>query len=76
MRPSFVCVLIGASLVSAVPAMAQQIPITNIADMAATPLVRVNISETLRSRPDEASLTVGTQAKAPTATAAVAANKA
>lgn len=76
MRPSFVCALIGASLVSAVPAMAQQIPITNIADMAATPLVRVNISETLRSRPDEASLTVGTQAKAPTATAAVAANKA
>ena len=76
MRPSFVCALIGASLVPAVPATAQQIPITNIADMAATPLVRVNISETLRSRPDEASLTVGTQAKAATATAAVAANKA
>ena len=76
MRPSFVCALIGASLVPAVSATAQQIPITNIADMAATPLVRVNISETLRSRPDEASLTVGTQAKAATATAAVAANKA
>lgn len=57
-------------------AIAQSIPVTNIGEMAATPLVRVNISETLRSRPDEASLTVGTQAKAPTAKAAVAANKA
>jgi uncharacterized protein YggE len=35
----------------------------------------VNIAETLRTPPDEASMTVGTQAKAPTATAAVAANK-
>lgn len=43
--------------------------------LAATPLVRVNISETLRTPPDEASLTVGTQSKAATATAAVAANK-
>ena len=43
--------------------------------MAATPLVRVNIAESLRTRPDEASLTVGTQAKAATAKAAVAANK-
>jgi uncharacterized protein YggE len=43
--------------------------------MATTPLVRVNISESLRTPPDEASITVGTQAKAPTATAAVAANK-
>ena len=43
--------------------------------MAANPLVRVNISETLRTPPDEASMTVGTQSKAPTATGAVAANK-
>ena len=43
--------------------------------MANTPLVRVNIAESLRTPPDEASMTVGTQAKAPTATAAVAANK-
>lgn len=76
MRSLFVGALLGASLLSAGPANAQQIPVTNIADMAATPLVRVNISETLRSRPDEASLTVGTQAKAATATAAIAANKA
>ncbi len=43
--------------------------------MASTPLVRVNISESLRTPPDQASITVGTQAKAATATAAVAANK-
>jgi len=57
------------------PATAQQVPSANIADMAANPLVRVNISETLRTPPDEASMTVGTQAKAATATGAVAANK-
>jgi hypothetical protein len=56
-------------------ALAQQAPSASIAEMAATPLVRVNISESLRSPPDEASMTVGTQAKAATATAAVAANK-
>jgi uncharacterized protein YggE len=56
-------------------ALAQQAPTASIAEMAATPLVRVNISESLRSPPDEASMTVGTQAKAATATAAVAANK-
>jgi hypothetical protein len=65
------------SVVAALPAMAsaQQLPATSIAEMAATPLVRVNIAETLRTPPDEASLTAGTQARAPTATAAVAANK-
>jgi uncharacterized protein len=56
-------------------ALAQQAPTASIAEMAATPLVRVNISESLRTPPDEASITVGTQAKASTATAAVAANK-
>lgn len=69
---------LGAILaVSLVPvaAAAQQAPTASIAEMASTPLVRVNISETLRTPPDEASLTVGTQAKASTATAAVAANK-
>ena len=60
-------------LLTAVP-VAAQTP-ASIDEMARTPLVRVNISETLRTPPDEASLTVGTQAKAPTATAAVAANK-
>lgn len=70
-----------ATAVLAVPALpgaaaAQALPVTSIAEMAETPLVRVNIAESLRTRPDEASMTVGTQAKAPTAKAAVAANKA
>jgi uncharacterized protein YggE len=56
-------------------ALAQQAPTASIAEMATTPLVRVTIAETLRTPPDEASMTVGTQAKASTATAAVAANK-
>jgi uncharacterized protein len=65
----------AALLLAAAPISAlAQIP-SSIDEMARTPLVRVNISETLRTPPDEASLTVGTQAKAPTATAAVAANK-
>jgi hypothetical protein len=54
-------------------AQAQQAPTASIAEMASTPLVRVNITEALRTPPDEASMTVGTQAKAPTATGAVAA---
>ena len=56
-------------------ALAQSLPTTSIGEMAATPLVRVNIAESLRTPPDEASLTVGTQAKAPTAKAAVALSK-
>lgn len=75
MRSLIGCALFGASFVLSAPGYGQQIPVTNLADMAATPLVRVNIAETLRTPPDEASLTVGTQGKAPTATAAVAANK-
>lgn len=56
-------------------ALAQQAPTASIAEMASTPLVRVNIGKSLRTPPDEATMTVGTQAKAATATAAVAANK-
>lgn len=67
--------LASAALVQSGIALAQQAPTASIAEMASTPLVRVNIAETLRTPPDEASLTVGTQAKASTATAAVAANK-
>jgi uncharacterized protein len=68
---------IGFSALIMQPAMAvaQQAPTASISEMANTPLVRVNIAESLRTPPDEASMTVGTQAKAPTATAAVAANK-
>jgi uncharacterized protein YggE len=56
-------------------ALAQTFPQSSIAEMAETPLVRVNIAETLRTPPDEASLTVGTQAKGATAKAAVALSK-
>jgi len=59
----------------AVPAAAQLMLGASVSEMAATPLVRVNIAENLRTSPDEASLTAGTQAKAASATAAVAANK-
>jgi uncharacterized protein YggE len=75
MRKSFFILLFSLTAGLPVAAWAQQVPATSIAEMAATPLVRVNISETLRTPPDEASMTVGTQAKASTATAAVAANK-
>jgi uncharacterized protein YggE len=67
--------LSSIAAITPVATVAQQLPATSIAEMAATPLVRVNIAETLRTPPDEASMTVGTQAKAPTATGAVAANK-
>jgi uncharacterized protein YggE len=66
---------LAASLVQPGIALAQTAPSASIAEMASTPLVRVNIGESLRTPPDEASITVGTQAKAATATEAVAANK-
>jgi uncharacterized protein YggE len=65
----------SAALMQPGLALAQQAPTASIAEMASTPLVRVNIAEALRTPPDEASMTVGTEAKAPNATAAVAANK-
>jgi uncharacterized protein YggE len=65
----------SARLMQPAMAAAQLAPAAGIAEMANTPLIRVNIAESLRTPPDEASMTVGTQAKAPTATAAVAANK-
>jgi uncharacterized protein YggE len=75
MRMTALVPLVLALPLASGAATAQSIPLSSIAEMAATPLVRVNISETLRSRPDEASLTVGTQAKAATAKGAVAASK-
>ena len=68
-------VALSAALMQGGIAFAQQAPMASIAEMASTPLVRVNIVESLRTPPDEASMTVGTQAKAATATQAVAANK-
>jgi uncharacterized protein YggE len=68
--------LASAMIVPSASALAQQAPTASISEMASSPLVRVNISESLRTPPDEASMTVGTQAKASTATEAVALNKA
>jgi len=76
MRPFKLPLLCIALAATGTTAQAQQLPAATIGEMAETPLVRVNIAEALRTPPDEASLTVGTQAKAATATAAVAANKA
>lgn len=73
--PMKMAVLLVAASIPGIAA-AQQAPTASIAEMAATPLVRINIAESLRSPPDEATISVSTQAKAPTATAAVAANKA
>ena len=66
---------LSAAILHPAMALAQQAPTATISEMASTPLVRVNIAESLRTPPDEASMTIGTQAKASTATAAVAANK-
>lgn len=63
-----------ALLCVAVPVSAQQIS-ASPDQLAASPLVTVQISEQLRSPPDEATLTAGTESRAPTASAALAANK-
>jgi uncharacterized protein YggE len=61
-------------LIIAAPASAQQIS-ASLDQLAASPLVTVQISEQLRSPPDEATLTAGTESRASTASAALAANK-
>ena len=75
-RMSFLALASSILVVNPGAALAQQAPTASISEMANTPLVRVNIAESLRTPPDEASMTVGTQAKASTATEAVALNKA
>src|SRR3982750_1677352 len=74
-QKSLVIVALSTASLQPATALAQQAPTASISEMASTPLVRVNIAESLRTPPDEASMTVGTQAKASTATEAVAANK-
>lgn len=74
-RKSFAILFLSAAILHPAIALAQQAPTASISEMASTPLVRVNIAESLRTPPDEATMTVGTQAKAATATQAVAANK-
>ncbi len=56
------------------PAAAQQ-PLASLDQLAATPLVTVQISEQLRAPPDEATLTVSSEGKAATAKAALAESK-
>ena len=64
-----------ATAIVAAPAAAQIAPQSTIAELATTPLIKLQIAETLRTPPDEATITVGTQVRAPTATAAAAGNK-
>lgn len=75
LRKSLKVIALAAAVSAAAAAQAQTMPTASIAEMANTPLVHVNIAESLRTPPNEATITVATQAKAPTATAAVAANK-
>lgn len=67
------CVALALVLVG-VPAAAQQVT-ASPDQLAAAPLVTVQISEQLRSPPDEATITAGTESPAPTASAALANNK-
>ena len=76
LRKSLLVASLSAAVMVPGMALGQSAPTASIAEMATTPLVRVNIAESLRTPPDEASMTVGTQAKASTATEAVALNKA
>lgn len=70
----FRCVAFALLAAASVPASAQALPPT-LDQLAATPTVTVNISEQLRSPPDEATLSAGTESHAPTASAALAENK-
>lgn len=62
-----------AALALAAPVAAQQG--ASLDELARTPVVTVQIGETLRSPPDEATISVGTTERAPTASAALAQNK-
>jgi uncharacterized protein YggE len=67
-------VLIAAFLASmSVPGLTQNF--ASIEEMARTPVVTLRISESLRSPPDQASLSISTESKAPTAAAALETNK-
>jgi uncharacterized protein YggE len=69
------CVALVFLLAAAAPISAQQLP-ASLDQLAATPLVTVHISEQLKSPPDEATLSAGTEARAPTASAALTESKA
>lgn len=67
-------VAFGFLAFASVSASAQQIS-ASLDQLAATPLVTVQISEQLRTPPDEATITAGTESHAATASAALSANK-
>ncbi len=66
-------ILGAALLVLSIPASAQQG--ASLSELAATPVVTVRIGENLKVPPDEATINVTSQSKAPTASAALEANK-
>ena len=72
MKPSLKIIAMALCAATA-PASAQ--PAGSIDEMARTPIVTVRIAETLRSPPNEATLSLSTESKAPTAAAALADNK-
>jgi uncharacterized protein YggE len=66
--------LMGALVAAAAgPALAQNVG--SIAEMAQTPLITLRISESLRRPPDQATLSASARSTAPSASAALAANK-
>lgn len=65
--------LSAALLALAVPAAAQQG--ASLSELAATPVVTVRIGENLKASPDEATITVTSQSRGATASAALDANK-
>src|SRR5206468_11424373 len=65
---------LGFLAFASVSASAQQIS-ASLDQLAATPLVTVQISEQLRTPPDQATITAGTESHAATASAALTANK-
>ncbi|HET7606416.1 MAG TPA: SIMPL domain-containing protein [Sphingomicrobium sp.] len=65
----------SALAAAALPASAQDLPAASLDQLAATPVVTVQISEQLRAPPNEASLNVTAESRAGTASAALAENK-
>ena len=65
--------IVASTLFLVTPAAAQQG--ASLSELAATPVVTVRIGENLRTPPDEATITVTTQSRAPTAADAVEANR-
>lgn len=69
------CVAFSFFALGSLPASAQQLP-ASLDQLAATPVVMVHVSEQLRAPPDEATLNVATEAREPSASAALTSNKA